>query len=123
MKRSLCLIVNYLNPLQIWHVEAEKMILSSKSDCFRIEDFAEIIAEIYIGKGCSEVVCIEFLRGDLSAKVMKDLAQLDIKFISDQIKKDLGRRWIFRKGDSPDSPIIKVKEPAKPAEKERTDTK
>lgn len=96
MGRRIRLLVNYKNGLGLWNTEAETILCNKNNDYITADMFAEWIAEIYIKKGCSEVVCIE-IHADLTRKAMKDLGSTDISFISEGFKKMLGKRWTFKK--------------------------
>ena len=90
------LLVNYKNGLGLWNTEAETITRNRKNDYITAETFASWIGEIYLSRGCSEVVCIE-INGELTKAAMKDLGSIDISFISENFKKMLGKRWTFIK--------------------------
>ena len=93
MKRTLSLIVNYKNSLGLWHTATEQMIRDLQNGFISIEYFAEFVAEKYLFCGCSEVVCIEFLKPNIKKADLNNLAKLDM--FTDNIEKFLGRRWTF----------------------------
>ena len=90
------LLVNYKNGLGLWNTEAETITRNRKNDYITAETFASWIGEIYLSRGCSEVVCIE-INGELTKAAMKDLGSIDISFISENYRKMLGQRWTFIK--------------------------
>ena len=96
MGRRIRLLVNYKNSLGIWNVGSEMIVCNDKNDFIQPETYAQWISEIYMSRGCTEVVCIE-IHGLLNKKGIQDLGSIDISFISENFKKMLGRRWSFRK--------------------------
>ena len=95
MGRRISLIVNYKNSLGLWHIAVEQLMQTEKNYFITPEDFASWVAEIYLKKGCSDVVCIEWLSPKTSKAALKNLAECDAGFITDEIKDKLGRRWSF----------------------------
>lgn len=96
MGRKIRLLVNYRNSLGIWNVGSETCICNRNNNYIRPEDYAQWIAEIYMSRGCTEVVCIE-ITADLTKAAIKDIGSVDISFISERFRKMLGQRWGFRK--------------------------
>lgn len=100
MGRKINLIVNYKNCLGLWHLAVEQMTVNHKNNFIKVSDFAQWIAEIYLQKGCTEIICVEFKRDKITKAGLKLLAECDAKFVTDAIKDDLGERWTFTKDEN-----------------------
>lgn len=99
------LIVNYKNALGLWHLAAEQMTKTSQNYFIKPADFAKFIAESYMSRGCTEIICVEFKRNKITKSGLKCLAESDAKFITDAIKDDLGERWEFTKDETEKSEV------------------
>ena len=95
MKKKLSLIVTYKNSLDIWHISTEQIINNAENGFISIEYFAEFVADRYLLCGGSEVVCIEFLKDNISKANLNNLAKVD--YFPETTKNLLGRRWTFTK--------------------------
>ena len=96
MGKKIRMLVNYRNTLGIWNIGAETIICNRNNRYIKPENFAQWIGEVYLGQGCTDVVCIE-INADLTKAAIKDLASIDIGFISEKFRKMLGQRWEFTK--------------------------
>ena len=93
MKKTLSLIVNYKNSLGLWHIATEQIINDAANGFITPEYFAEFVADRYLFCGCTEVVCIEFLKPNIRKTDLNNLAKFDL--FTENIRKLLGRRWTF----------------------------
>lgn len=97
MGKKINLIVNYRNSLGLYHLTVEQLTATSKNNFITVPEFAKWIAEIYMKQGCDHVICTEFKCDKITKASLKNLAEMDAKFITDSIRKSIGEKWEFFK--------------------------